>query len=38
LLAISLHDLLAGTVVVIKGPDVVTAADVVPEPRRGLLR
>ena len=34
----ALHDLLAGTVVVIKGPDVVTAADVVPEPRRGLLR
>ena len=34
----ALHDLLAGTVVVFKGPEVITAADLIHQPRRGLLR
>lgn len=34
----ALHDFLAGTVVVLKGPDVVTTADIIAQPRRGILR
>jgi uncharacterized RDD family membrane protein YckC len=33
----AMHDLVAGTVVVMKGPDFITAADIVPQPRRSLL-
>jgi len=33
----ALHDHLAGTVVVQKGPDVITAADVMQAPKRGLF-
>jgi hypothetical protein len=34
----ALHDHLARTVVVLKGPDVITAADAMPTQPRGLLR